>query len=413
MHFFGSEYVNHLKAFAHNLNLQTDYSKNVQKQFNKISVELTCGGLESHELVKMNDKYQLDKINKLVAECTKLSALTNNIVNIYRQLQGQYRRDAFVLYFMHTLDLFNVRSRGTMHVVGINFILYMYVFANYGLFKADANAVYVCELTWYSFRVNCMLPLFVLISQTFASLVNANLNINESGIWNPSPTHFRMNNPILNISIAVDRLLNRYEFEPIAINYYLGEPTLSLHMQSDDIQSLQKFMTAILKAHSNCLGLYLVSRTYKLPKEIHDYILSNSRMKERMHILNQLFKLKNVLVVSGDYHFGQCCKLEKNGKTIHQIITSPISSDPPYLTSPISSDPAYINFFLEKTLFILSELLLYNRIIDNDITVNKKWIILDYNFLKLTHKLALFKCYDNSKSKYLWRLFKSPAKKHI
>jgi hypothetical protein len=120
-----------------------------------------------------------------------------------------------------------------------------------------------------------------------------------------------------------------------------------------------------------------------------DYISSNNYLTERNYIINKLFELDNVVVIGGDYHYAEYYTFVKNGKTIKQITTSPISSDPLILQSP----------WYKKAIGWILTNLLYDKTIDN-ITINKEWFIFDYNYLKTTNKNAFLCCYkeDNSKS---------------
>jgi hypothetical protein len=122
---------------------------------------------------------------------------------------------------------------------------------------------------------------------------------------------------------------------------------------------------------------------------IDDYISSNNYLTERVFIINKLFELDNVVVIGGDYHYAEYYTFVKNGKTIKQITTSPISSDPLILQS---------SWYKKAIGWILINLF-YDITIDN-ITINKEWFIFDYNYLKATNKNALLCCYneDNSKS---------------
>jgi len=52
----------------------------------------------------------------------------------------------------------------------------------------------------------------------------------------------------------------------------------------------------------------------------------------------------------------------------------------------------------EKIIGSLLGKLIYDRIIDN-ITIEKKWFILDYNYLKTTDKNAMLCCYNDNNSK--------------
>jgi len=121
---------------------------------------------------------------------------------------------------------------------------------------------------------------------------------------------------------------------------------------------------------------------------IDDYISSNTYLTERVHIMNKLFELDNVVVIGGDYHYAEYYTFVKNGKTMKQITTSPISSDAITLRSP----------WYKKVLAWILTKLFYDKII-GDITIDKKWSVFDYNYLKITKNNARLCCYDKSKSK--------------
>jgi hypothetical protein len=110
---------------------------------------------------------------------------------------------------------------------------------------------------------------------------------------------------------------------------------------------------------------------------------------EKIHIMNKLFELdKEVVIIGGDYHYAEYYTFVKNGKTIKQIITSPISSDPLTLRKA---------FYIKFIVWLLVKFF-YNRSID-DISINKKWFVVDYNYLKATNKNILLCCYNECNSK--------------
>ena len=105
--------------------------------------------------------------------------------------------------------------------------------------------------------------------------------------------------------------------------------------------------------------------------------------------MSKLFELRRVIIFGGDYHYGEYITIEKGGKKIKQITTSPISSDPSTLRSP---------FMKKKMSSWLLATILYDRTID-DIAIDKKWCVFDYNYLKVTSKSASLCCYDDDNSK--------------
>ena len=119
-----------------------------------------------------------------------------------------------------------------------------------------------------------------------------------------------------------------------------------------------------------------------------DYTSSSNYSTERTYIMNKLFELRSVIVVGGDYHYGEYHTLVKGEKLMKQITTSPISSDPAVLRSPL----------YEKMLAWLLTTILYDRTID-DIAIDKKWFVFDYNYLKTTSKSASLCCYDEDNTK--------------
>jgi hypothetical protein len=124
---------------------------------------------------------------------------------------------------------------------------------------------------------------------------------------------------------------------------------------------------------------------------IDDYISSDGYLNERKHVVNELFKLNNdVVVIGGDYHYAEYYNFIKNGKTIKQIITSPISSPHPgVLGIKLIDDVAEI---------VLK--ILYDRII-SDTQIEKKWVVLDYNYLKVTEQNATLRCCDDKNNKII------------
>ncbi len=118
-------------------------------------------------------------------------------------------------------------------------------------------------------------------------------------------------------------------------------------------------------------------------------LVSNIKYNEHLHIMNKLFELnKDVVVITGDAHYSDYYTFVKDCKIIKQITTSPISSDPETLR----------NAFYIKIFFLLLKSLFYNRSI-GDISINKKWNVCDYNYLKATNNNMLLCCYNDSNSK--------------
>jgi hypothetical protein len=127
----------------------------------------------------------------------------------------------------------------------------------------------------------------------------------------------------------------------------------------------------------------------KIDSHLDHYIASPIYTLEQKYILGKLFEFNSdVIIVCGDLHMADYFTFIKNGKTIKQITTSPISSNPIGLTSPLH----------EKIIGSLLGNLIYDRTIDN-ISIEKKWFILDYNYLKTTNKNAMLCCYNENNSK--------------
>lgn len=119
------------------------------------------------------------------------------------------------------------------------------------------------------------------------------------------------------------------------------------------------------------------------------YIASPIYTLEQKYVLDKLFEFNSdVIIVCGDLHMADYYTFVKNGKTIKQITTSPISSNPIGLTNPL----------YEKIVGSLLGNLIYDRTID-DITIEKKWFIFDYNYLKAIDKNAMLCCYNENNSK--------------
>ena len=124
-----------------------------------------------------------------------------------------------------------------------------------------------------------------------------------------------------------------------------------------------------------------------------DYIQSEFRLNERKYIMNKLFTLNNVVVIGGDYHYAEYYIYDNyNGKEIKQITTSPISSTPPIVSTKNSL------FLFDKIIFYIFVKPFYDITIDN-IAIDKKWAVFDYNYLKITDKKSMLCCYDEDNSK--------------
>lgn len=122
---------------------------------------------------------------------------------------------------------------------------------------------------------------------------------------------------------------------------------------------------------------------------IDDYISSDGYSNERIHIMNELFKITNdVVVIGGDYHYAEHYEFIKNGKTIKQITTSPISS----------VHPGILKIKLIDNVSEILLKLLYDRIIA-DTFIEKKWVVLDYNYLKVTEQNATLRCCNDKNTK--------------
>ncbi len=122
---------------------------------------------------------------------------------------------------------------------------------------------------------------------------------------------------------------------------------------------------------------------------IDSYIASPIYTLEQKYVLDKLFEFNSdVIIVCGDLHMADFYTFTKDDKTIKQITTSPISSDPTGLTTPLHL----------KIVGMITNNLMYDRTID-DITIEKKWFIFDYNYLKTTDKNAMLCCYNENNSK--------------
>lgn len=131
-----------------------------------------------------------------------------------------------------------------------------------------------------------------------------------------------------------------------------------------------------------------ISATYiKLDFAVDGY---SNAIQERNTTLHKLFELKsNVTIVSGDYHLAEYYTLTKKDKTISQIITSPISSNPTGINMP--------SILLDILTSINS--IVYDDTID-DITVSKKWSVLDdYNYLSIKNIDMSLVCYTSTNNK--------------
>lgn len=125
-----------------------------------------------------------------------------------------------------------------------------------------------------------------------------------------------------------------------------------------------------------------------------NYVSSDSYMKERKYVINKLFSLNNVVIVAGDKHLGDYCVLKKNDNEMLHITTSPISSNP---SSYINSSSSLINLFV-KFLVTMTNKFMYEKKIDN-IKIQKKWFVNDFNYLKVNDDKANLKCYFEKNNK--------------
>lgn len=152
--------------------------------------------------------------------------------------------------------------------------------------------------------------------------------------------------------------------------YYVSTtPLVSVNKTLDKV--LELLSGEIIDAH---LDHYIASPIYTL---------------EQKYVLGKLFEFNSdVIIVCGDLHMADYYTFTKNNKTIKQITTSPISSDPLGITSPLHV----------KIIGTIANNLIYDRTID-DITIEKKWFIFDYNYLKATDKNAMLCCYNENNSK--------------
>ena len=157
---------------------------------------------------------------------------------------------------------------------------------------------------------------------------------------------------------------------PISIkrNYYVNTiPFLSLNTNAINIfRKLTGYSTIYSDAYINNMNYY----------------------NERTYILNQLFNLDNVIIIGGDAHYAEYSTLTKLGKEIKHIVTSPISSDPIDI-----KNSGLVKFGIFALTLFMYEHKIYN------IDINKKWVVIDYNYLKITNKTAKLCCYDETRSK--------------
>ena len=130
-----------------------------------------------------------------------------------------------------------------------------------------------------------------------------------------------------------------------------------------------------------------------------DYISSNTYLNERDYVINKLFELdNNVIIIGGDYHYSELYNLTQINKetnkikTIKEIITSPISSDPFLLRENI-----ILQIFCR-----LINMFVYDRYIKSiNVNINKKWSVYDYNYLKIINNNPKLICYNNKHNKII------------
>lgn len=140
--------------------------------------------------------------------------------------------------------------------------------------------------------------------------------------------------------------------------------------------------------------LYTIVTKKSIYKEEYYFSIPSYR-EERKYILNKLFHLDNVVIVSGDNHLADHHILKKNKKEISQIVTSPISSNPLFYIS----SSRYINS-VSKAFGTIINKYLYERKFDN-IKVKKEWFVNDFNYLKITNEKAMLKCFLKENNKVI------------
>jgi predicted nuclease of predicted toxin-antitoxin system len=145
------------------------------------------------------------------------------------------------------------------------------------------------------------------------------------------------------------------------------------------------------------LGFIIFS--YYLKKELKSdhYVSSDSYMNERKYVINKLFTLNNVIIVAGDKHFADYHILKKNDKKMLHITSSPISSN---LASYLNSPSELTNLIAKKSVTV-SQKFMYEKKMNNinNITIKRKWMVEDYNYLKVNNGKAMLKCYLKKNNK--------------
>jgi hypothetical protein len=124
------------------------------------------------------------------------------------------------------------------------------------------------------------------------------------------------------------------------------------------------------------------------------YVSSYSYMNERKYVINKLFSINNVVIIAGDKHLADYSVLKKNDNEMLHITTSPISSNP---SSYINSSSSLTNLTV-KFLATITNKFMYEKSFNN-IKIQKKWFVNDYNYLKVKDEKAMLKCYFEKNNK--------------
>lgn len=116
-----------------------------------------------------------------------------------------------------------------------------------------------------------------------------------------------------------------------------------------------------------------------------DYIVSESYYNEQKLTFELISQLRKLIIVAGDYHYGEHTIISNDHKVIHQFITSPISSD----IAIKEGDNAVLNYIKDKM-----NKYLYQRSI-TDFCIEKQKRIFDYNYLRVRSNDISLQCFQN------------------
>lgn len=151
----------------------------------------------------------------------------------------------------------------------------------------------------------------------------------------------------------------------------------------------------LMNKYIDKISFIIFTNYFKKDFKSDNYVSSDSYMNERKYVINKLFTLNNVIIIAGDKHLADYQVLKKNDKRMLHITSSPMSSNPS--ASSLYSSSGLIKLIAKVSVIFVNKFMYEKKI--NNIKIQKKWFVSDYNYLKVNNNKAMLKCYLKKNNK--------------